>query len=427
LNVIRLLKGGRVVDPATGLDEILDVLIEDGKITRVGSGETPDGAEVTELDGLVVCPGFLDMHVHLREPGQEWKETIASGTRSAAAGGFTAVACMPNTTPVIDSRAVTEMILGEARNSGVVRVYVIGCVTQGQQGKYLAEIEDMQRAGAVAFSDDGMPVESSQMMRKALEYSRIFDLPIIDHCEDCALVDGGVIHEGEVSTRLGLKGWPGVAEDQMVQRDIQLAEYTGGHVHIAHLSTGRSADLVRDGKRRGVKVTCEVTPHHLTLTDQAVGDYDTNAKMNPPLRAESDRDALLKAIADGTVDAIATDHAPHHVDEKTVEFSIAPFGIVGLETAISICLDQLVRPGIIDLARMIELFTTGPSDVLRIKANRLAKGAVADITILDQDRQYTCQPDTFVSKSGNTPFGGMKFSGAPVMTIVGGEIVYDNR
>jgi dihydroorotase len=427
LNVIRLLKGGRVVDPATGLDEILDVLIEDGKITRVGSGETPDGAEVTELDGLVVCPGFLDMHVHLREPGQEWKETIASGTRSAAAGGFTAVACMPNTTPVIDSRAVTEMILGEARNSGVVRVYVIGCVTQGQQGKYLAEMEDMQRAGAVAFSDDGMPVESSQMMRKALEYSRIFDLPIIDHCEDCALVDGGVIHEGEVSTRLGLKGWPGVAEDQMVQRDIQLAEYTGGHVHIAHLSTGRSADLVRDGKRRGIKVTCEVTPHHLTLTDQAVGDYDTNAKMNPPLRAESDRDALLKAIADGTVDAIATDHAPHHIDEKTVEFSIAPFGIVGLETAISICLDQLVRPGIIDLARMIELFTTGPSDVLRIKANRLAKGAVADITILDQDRQYTCQPDTFVSKSGNTPFGGMKFSGAPVMTIVGGEIVYDNR
>lgn len=425
--MIRLLKGGRVVDPATGLDEILDVLIEDGKITRVGSGETPDGAEVTELDGLVVCPGFLDMHVHLREPGQEWKETIASGTRSAAAGGFTAVACMPNTTPVIDSRAVTEMILGEARNSGVVRVYVIGCVTQGQQGKYLAEMEDMQRAGAVAFSDDGMPVESSQMMRKALEYSRIFDLPIIDHCEDCALVDGGVIHEGEVSTRLGLKGWPGVAEDQMVQRDIQLAEYTGGHVHIAHLSTGRSADLVRDGKRRGVKVTCEVTPHHLTLTDQAVGDYDTNAKMNPPLRAESDRDALLKAIADGTVDAIATDHAPHHVDEKTVEFSIAPFGIVGLETAISICLDQLVRPGIIDLARMIELFTTGPSDVLRIKANRLAKGAVADITILDLDRQYTCQPDTFVSKSGNTPFGGMKFSGAPVMTIVGGEIVYDNR
>jgi dihydroorotase len=427
LNVIRLLKGGRVVDPATGLDEILDVLIEDGKITRVGSGTIPDGAEVTELDGLVVCPGFLDMHVHLREPGQEWKETIASGTRSAAAGGFTAVACMPNTTPVIDSRAVTEMILGEARNSGVVRVYVIGCVTQGQQGKYLAEMEDMQRAGAVAFSDDGMPVESSQMMRKALEYSRIFDLPIIDHCEDCALVDGGVIHEGEVSTRLGLKGWPGVAEDQMVQRDIQLAEYTGGHVHIAHLSTGRSADLVRDGKRRGVKVTCEVTPHHLTLTDQAVGDYDTNAKMNPPLRAESDRDALLKAIADGTVDAIATDHAPHHVDEKTVEFSIAPFGIVGLETAISICLDQLVRPGIIDLARMIELFTTGPSDVLRIKANRLAKGAVADITILDLDRQYTCQPDTFVSKSGNTPFGGMKFSGAPVMTIVGGEIVYDNR
>jgi dihydroorotase len=427
LNVIRLLKGGRVVDPATGLDEILDVLIEDGKITRVGSGETPNGAEVTELDGLVVCPGFLDMHVHLREPGQEWKETIASGTRSAAAGGFTAVACMPNTTPVIDSRAVTEMILGEARNSGVVRVYVIGCVTQGQQGKYLAEMEDMQRAGAVAFSDDGMPVESSQMMRKALEYSRIFDLPIIDHCEDCALVDGGVIHEGEVSTRLGLKGWPGVAEDQMVQRDIQLAEYTGGHVHIAHLSTGRSADLVRDGKRRGVKVTCEVTPHHLTLTDQAVGDYDTNAKMNPPLRAESDRDALLKAVADGTVDAIATDHAPHHVDEKTVEFSIAPFGIVGLETAISICLDQLVRPGIIDLARMIELFTTGPSDVLRIKANRLAKGAVADITILDLDRQYTCQPDTFVSKSGNTPFGGMKFSGAPVMTIVGGEIVYDNR
>jgi dihydroorotase len=427
LNVTRLLKGGRVVDPGAGLDKQLDLLIEDGKITRVGDGPVPDGSEVVDLNGLVVCPGFLDMHVHLREPGQEWKETIATGTRAAAAGGFTAVACMPNTTPVIDSRAVTEMILGEARNSGVVRVHVIGCVTQGQEGKYLAEMEDMHQAGAVAFSDDGMPVESSQMMRKALEYSRIFDVPIIDHCEDSALVDGGVIHEGEVSTRLGLKGWPGVAEDQMVQRDIQLAEYTGGHIHIAHLSTGRSADLVRQGKQHGIKVTCEVTPHHLTLTDWAVSDYDTNAKMNPPLRTEEDRLALLKAIADGTVDAIATDHAPHHIDEKTVEFSLAPFGIVGLETAISICLDRLVRPGIIDLARMIELYTTGPSDVLRIKANSLTEGAAADITVLDLDRQYECRPEEFVSKSGNTPFGGMSFQGAPVMTIVGGEIVNDKR
>ncbi len=329
-----LLKGGRVVDPASGIDAFLDVLLDGGKVARVAPSLAPEGAEVVDVAGLAVCPGFVDMHVHLREPGQEWKETVETGTRAAAAGGFTGVACMPNTEPPNDSRAVTELILAQSRDHGVVPVYPIGCVTKGQKGEELAEMGDMAAAGARAFSDDGKPVLSSQLMRKALEYSQIFDLAVIDHCEDPALVAGGVVHEGPVSARLGLRGWPGVAEDVMVQRDVLLAEYTGGHVHIAHLSTGRSAAFVRRGKAEGVRVSCEVTPHHLALTDEAVADWSTDAKMNPPLRADEDRRALLAAIADGTVDAIATDHAPHHADEKCVEFSRAPFGVVGLETAV---------------------------------------------------------------------------------------------
>jgi dihydroorotase len=341
--VTLLLRNGRLVDPANGIDAERDVLIESGRVTRVGAGLTADGAEVIDLAGLCVCPGFIDMHVHLREPGQEWKETIATGTRAAAAGGFTGVACMPNTDPPIDSRSVVEFVLAQARQHGVVPVYPIGCVSKAQKGEQLAEMGDMAIAGARGFSDDGKPVASAGLMRRALEYARIFDLPVIDHCEEPTLVAGGVVHEGDVSTRLGLKGWPGVAEDVMVQRDILLAEYTGGCVHIAHMSTGRSAELVRRAKASGIRVTCEVTPHHFALTHEAVLEYDTDAKMNPPLRTAWDRDTLIQALADGTIDAIATDHAPHHADEKCVEFSRAPFGVVGLETSVSLGLDRLVH------------------------------------------------------------------------------------
>jgi dihydroorotase len=421
-----LLKNGRVVDPASGRNGPLDVLVSGRKIAEVGSRLSVPDAEVLDMSGLVVCPGFIDMHVHLREPGQEWKETVATGTRAAAAGGFTGVACMPNTIPVNDSRSVTEFIMTQAAEEGRVPVYPIGCVTKGQLGEELAEMGDMIEAGARAFSDDGKPVLSGLMMRKALEYSQIFDLPIIDHCEDPVLVDGGVMNEGDVSTRLGLRGWPGIAEDVMVQRDVMLAEYTGGHVHIAHMSTGRSAELVREGKKRNVRVTCEVTPHHLMLTDEAVATYDTSAKMNPPLRDDSDRKALIEAIADGTVDAIATDHAPHHSDEKCVEFSIAPFGIVGLETAVSLCLG-LVHDDSISLERMVELFTIGPARILRLEKGTLAPGTDADITVLDPDREVTFDLSAFESKSGNSPFLGWKVRGAPVMTFVCGRVVHDIR
>ena len=422
-----LLKNARVVDPSAGIDGSRDVLVEDGRIARVAARIEASAATTFDLAGLCVCPGFIDMHVHLREPGQEWKETIATGTRAAAAGGFTGVACMPNTQPPIDSRSVVEFVLAQARQHGTVPVYPIGCVSKGQLGVELAEMGDMAVAGARGFSDDGKPVASAGLMRRALEYSKIFDLPVIDHCEEPTLVAGGVVHEGEVSTRLGLPGWPGVAEDVMVARDILLAEYTGGAVHIAHMSTGRSADLVRRAKQAGIRVTCEVTPHHFALTDEAVAAYDTHAKMNPPLRSETDRQALLAAIADGTVDAIATDHAPHNADEKCVEFSHAPFGVVGLETAVSICLDRLVHGGVIGLSRLVELLTCGPAAVLRLKKGSLREGDDADITVLDLERRVVVTASAFESKSVNTPFGGWALRGGPVMTIVGGRIVHDVR
>jgi len=420
-----LLRNGRVVDPASGVDDKLDLLIEEGRIARVAKRIAPGDAEVVDVGGLVVCPGFIDMHVHFREPGQEWKETVASGSRAAAAGGFTGVACMPNTVPVNDTRSVTELIVAQSETHGAVNVYPIGCVTKGQQGSELAEMKDMVEAGAVAFSDDGKPVASSLMMRKALEYSKIFDVPIIDHCEDVQLVDGGVIHEGEIATRLGLKGWPGVAEDIMVQRDLLLAAYTGGHVHIAHISTGRAVDFVRRAKQDKVRATCEVTPHHLVLTDEAVGDYDTNAKMNPPVRTANDILAIREGLRDGTIDAIATDHAPHHTDEKCVEFSLAPFGVIGLETAVPICLDRLFHGGVIELDRFVELFTLGPARILRVDRGTLGPGVAADVTVLDLDRDSTIRPEDFESKSRNTPFGGWELKGAAVMTLVAGRIVHD--
>jgi dihydroorotase len=422
-----LLRNARVVDPSAGIDGAFDVLIEDGRIARVEERLAPAGATQVDLQGLCVCPGFIDMHVHLREPGQEWKETIATGTRAAACGGFTGVACMPNTQPPIDSRSVVEFVLAQARQHGAVPVYPIGCVSKGQDGVELAEMGDMAVAGARGFSDDGKPVASAGLMRRALEYARIFDLPVIDHCEEPTLVAGGVAHEGDVATRLGLSGWPGVAEDVMVQRDILLSEYTGGAVHIAHMSTGRSADLVRRARKANLRVTCEVTPHHIALTDEAIAGYDTDAKMNPPLRPESDRQALLSAIVDGTVDAIASDHAPHNADEKCVEFSRAPFGIVGLETAVSICLDRLVHGGLIGLPRLVDLLSVGPARVLRLKKGSLRPGDDADVTVLDLDREFRVAPGSFASKSANTPFAGWTLRGGPVMTIVGGRVVHDAR
>jgi dihydroorotase len=423
-----VLAGGRVVDPAGGLDGRLDVRIAAGRIVDVGSGLSAAGAEIVDVRGCIVCPGFIDMHVHLREPGQEAKETIASGTRAAARGGFTAVACMPNTDPVNDCRAVTERILARAAAAGTVRVHPVACVTRGQRGTELVEMEELVDAGARAFSDDGRAVGSSLVMRRALERAARLGVPVIDHCEDHALVDGGVVNEGEISLRLDLAGWPSAAEDLVVARDVLLAEYTRADVHVAHLSTGRSIELVREGKRRGVRVTCEVTPHHLLLTEAAVADGDTNAKMNPPLRREEDRRALLAALADGTVDAIATDHAPHRAEEKGLPFARAPFGVVGLETAVSLCLDRLVRLEVVDLTRLVELFTAGPARVLRLTdAGTLAEGAPADLTVLDLDRHVVVDPRRFVSRSRNTPFAGWELRGAPVMTVVAGRIVHDDR
>jgi len=419
-----LLKGGRILDPASGRDEKLDLLVADGKVAKLGKKIEASGAEVVDVKGLVLCPGFIDLHVHLREPGREDSETIRSGTLAAAAGGFTGVACMPNTNPVNDHPAVTESILSEARRSGVVAVYPIAAITKGSEGKELAEFGLLKDAGAVGLSDDGRPVASADVMRRALEYARQYDLPIIDHCEDKALSGGGVMNEGVVATRLGLRGYPGEAEEVMVARDIILARLTRGRIHIAHLSTAGSVRHVRQGKADGIAVTCEVTPHHFALTDEAVGDYDTDAKMNPPLRSRADVDEVLRGLQDGTVDCIATDHAPHNPDDKAVEFDAAPFGVVGLETAVAVALDKLVRARVVSLRRLVELLSVNPARILRLKKGRLAEGDDADLTLLDLDRAVEVHAESFQSLSRNTPFKGRKFRGGPAMTIVAGKIVW---
>ena len=421
----RLLRGGRVVDPSQELDGRLDVLIEDGRVARIDEEIEAGDAEVRDVSGLVVTPGWIDMHIHLREPGQEYKETVATGTLAAAAGGFTGVACMANTEPVNDNRSVTEHILKEAGRCGYARVYPIGAVSKGQRGEELAEIAEMVAAGVVAVSDDGHPVRHPALMRRALEYAQHFDIPVIQHAQDMELTDGGVMHEGEWSTRLGLPGWPGAAEDIVVARDILLTEDSGGRYHVAHLSTARALGLVRQAKARGLRVTCEVTPHHLLLTDALVADtgFSPDVKMNPPLRSERDREALIAGLADGTVDAIASDHAPHHPDEKDVEFSLAPFGIVGLETNLALCHDRLVRSGIISLSRLVELFSTGPARLLGIEGGSLAAGSVADVTLFDPEAEVTVSASGFRSKSRNTPFEGWTLRGRAVGTLLAGEAV----
>jgi dihydroorotase len=429
----RLLKGGRVVDPAAGLDGAYDVLIDGDRIEQVGrdlpASLAGDGQIVDVPSGLVIVPGLIDMHVHLREPGQEHKETVATGTLSAVTGGFTAVACMPNTNPVNDNAGVTELILRRAAEAKLARVYPIGAVSRGQQGEQLADIAELRTAGCVAVTDDGHPVATALLARRALEYTSMFNMPMIEHCEDPSLKGEGCAHEGPRAVELGLRGIPGAAEAITAARDILLAEMTGGHVHIAHMSAWTTLEAVRQGKSRGVKVTCEVAPHHFTLTDDALAEpipYDTNTKMNPPLREARDRDAMLAGIADGSVDVIATDHAPHHYDEKNVEYDRAPFGIVGLETAVPLAMDRLVHAGLIRLPRLIELMSVNPARILRIPGGSLASGAPADITILAPDLQVTIDRAALRSRSKNTPFHGWTLRGGVAATIVGGRVVFAN-
>lgn len=426
-----LLKGGRVVDPGSNRDGEFDVLIEGGRVARIDKALPADGADVIALNaGWIVAPGLIDIHVHLREPGQEHKETIATGTAAAVAGGFTAVACMPNTDPVNDHPGITDLILKKADAAGLARVYPIGAVSIGSRGEQLAELAAQKAAGCVAFTDDGRPVASALLMRRALEYAGMLGIPIVDHCEDPSLKGDGVAHEGFVAARLGLRGIPGVAESIVVERGIALAETTGGAFHVAHMSARQSMRAVRAAKHRGLtNVTCEVAPHHFVLTDESLEQpirYDTNVKMNPPLREAADRDAMLDGIADGTVDVIATDHAPHHADEKLVEFDRAPFGIVGLETCVPLVFDRLVHAGRIGVRRAIELLSTNPARVFRLPGGSLGKGDVADVTILAPDRRVTVRAATLKSKSKNTPFDGWELRGAVAATIVGGRVVYSN-
>jgi dihydroorotase len=419
-----LIKNGRVVDPANGVDGPADVLIADGRVSRVGPAlPAPAGTPTVDAAGRVVAPGLIDIHVHLREPGQEHKETVATGTRAAAAGGFTAVACMANTSPVNDTRAVTDYILAQARAAGVVRVYPIGAVTRRLEGTELAELGELAEAGCVAYSDDGHPVMNSALLRRALEYAQAFGKPIVSHAEDAHLARGGVMHESFVSTDLGLRGIPAAAEEIMVARDVALAELTGHRVHIAHVSTAAAVRLLRDAKARGVPVTGEVTPHHLLLTDEALRAYDANAKMAPPLRGKKDVEACREALADGTLDAIATDHAPHATVDKEVELDQAANGIVGLETAVALCLTHLVRERVLDLPTLIARLSAGPARVLDLPGGSLTPGGPGDVTILDLDREHVIEPARFRSRARNTPFGGWRCTGAPWMTIVGGRVV----
>ena len=432
-----IIRGGRVVDSGSGLDITADILIRAGRVGAVGQGLAPGGASVIDAGGLVVAPGFVDVHTHLRDPGLEYKEDIASGTRAAARGGFTTVCAMPNTEPAMDTRSVVEYVQREAAARGVVRVLPIGAVSRGRAGRELAELGDLADAGCVAFSDDGTPVWDATLMRRALEYARAFELPVIDHCEEPSLAKDAVMHEGWVSTRLGLRGAPAAAEESAVTRDIALAEATESHVHIAHVSTRGAIEAVRRAKARGVRVTAEVTPHHLTLTDEVVAfgmngaselAYDTNAKVNPPLRSRGDVDACVEGLADGTIDCIATDHAPHAVVEKLCEFDDAAFGISGLETAFGLVM-RLVHEGRIGLPALVERMTAGPARALRLERalpgiGTLAEGAPADVVVLDPNAGWVVEPERFASKGKNTPLAGVTLRGAVVATIAGGRIVH---
>ena len=424
-----LIKGGTVIDPGR-VNGPADVLIEDGKIVAIGpdvaaaTGREKNGVTVLDATGKVVLPGLVDLHVHLREPGFEYKETVLTGTASAVAGGFTSICCMPNTDPVNDNQSVTEFILDRARIARNCRVFPIGAITKGSEGKELAEIGDLRRAGCVAISDDGRPVMNSLVMRRAMEYALAFDLPVIDHCEDLNLAEDGCMNEGLVSTEMGLPGIPAAAEDVMVARNLALAELTGAHLHLAHLSTAGSVRMVREAKSRGIRVTSEACPHHFTLTEEAVRGYNTLAKMNPPLRTWQDVEAIRGGLRDGTIDVIATDHAPHAVQDKQKEFAAAPFGIVGLETALALTLG-LVEEGILPLEAAVAKLTTEPARVFGLKTGTLAPGVDADVVIVDVERGWQVDPAKFRSLSRNTPFAGWKVKGQVVATLVAGRIVFE--
>jgi dihydroorotase len=420
-----LITGGRIIDPASHLDGPADVLIRDGRIESIGTGLRDSEADVYDARGAIVAPGFIDMHVHLREPGIEHAETIETGARAAAAGGFTTICCMPNTQPVNDNATVTSYIVQRARAVADVNVFPIGAITKGSLGEELAAIGSMREAGIVAISDDGRPVMNARVMRRAMELARALDLAVIDHCEDLNLSAGGDMHEGPVSVRLGLGGIPSASEDVMVARDLLLAELTGARFHVAHLSTERSLAMVAFAKTRGLRVSCEVTPHHFALTDAELGVYDSNFKMKPPLRCSHDAEAVIGGIASGVVDAIATDHAPHPGSEKMQEFERCPFGITGLETALGLSLAELFHKGRITLPRLVELFTTGPANILKLDRGTLSPGAPADVTIFDLDTEWTYDVLQSYSKSRNSPFNGRRFRGGPRATIVGGRIVWN--
>ena len=422
-----LIQGGRVIDPASGTDEVLDLLIEGTKIAKIGAALQETGAHVVQAGGKVVVPGLIDMHTHLREPGQESKETFATGTRAAAMGGITTVACMANTQPVTDTKAGIKLIHYLREKEGVVSVYPIAAVTKGMEGKEITEFGELKEVGAVALSDDGIPIMNADTLRRALEYARMFDLPIISHCEDVNLSADGAMNEGKVSTVLGLPGLPSASEEVMIARDLLLAEFTCGRVHIAHVSTAGGVELIRQAKARAVRVSTEATPHHFTLTEEAVIGYNTSAKMNPPLRTRKDVDAVKQGLADGTIDCIASDHAPHTGYEKEQEFNFAPFGIIGLETLVPLVMAQLVTPGVLSLPEAIRKMTVHPARILGIDKGTLSVGEDADVTLIDPELELTYSRDKVVSKSHNSPFFGWMMKGWPVATIVAGQIVMQDR
>ncbi|MEX2531489.1 MAG: dihydroorotase [Gemmatimonadota bacterium] len=420
-----LLRGGRVVDPEQRLDGELDVLLADGRVARLGENlPAPEDGEVVDCRGLVVTPGLVDVHVHLREPGGERKETIASGARAAAAGGFTSICAMPNTDPVIDSPATVGFVAAAGRAAAMARVYPVGALSIGQEGERLTEIGELVGAGAVGITDDGRPVMDSGLMRMALEYSQAFDIPVADHPEDLGLSRGGAMNEGVVSARMGLRGKPNASEDVHILRDLLVAEHTGGHIHIQHVSTRRGVEAIRAAKARGVRVTAEATPHHLLLTDEAVEGYRTDAKMNPPLRSAADREAVVTGLLDGTLDVLATDHAPHHYDEKEQAFDDAPFGVVGLETALGLLLTHFVHSGRIDFSTLVERMSRAPARAFRLAGGDLREGGPGDVTLVDPDVEWIVDPERFESRSRNTPFGGWELKGRAVRTIVGGRTVW---